>query len=331
MRLEQLAFGATILLAASTIAMGAADPQVSVDAHNKYRQMLNDGNLGSQPKPNPRIPMMIWDQATADNAQRHTDQCVWEHSDRADRDNAGENLAAGTSVSGAVDMWVDEEKDYTYPDGYSPATGHYTQVVWETSTRVGCGETRCSPLYDSNGNSMGTYNFVACQYQQAGNYNGLPPYRVDGGEPVPDPTPPTVRGSLGIPAAGSYQSGIGTISGWVCDANEVTIQIDDKDPKIAAYGTSRKDTIDICGDEYNGFGLLWSYNLFGEGEHRIRAYADGVMFADRKFNVGMIGTGEFIRGASGDYLLHDFPEAGQDVWIRWEQANQNFMILHEAR
>ena len=49
------------------------------------------------------------------------------------------------------------------------------------------------------------------------------------------------------PAPGSFQSGIGLISGWVCDAQAITISFDGGPPQEAAYGTSRGDTQAACG------------------------------------------------------------------------------------
>ena len=51
------------------------------------------------------------------------------------------------------------------------------------------------------------------------------------------------RGMVENPGANSYQSGIGVISGWVCEAEAVEIEIGDFLPQAAAYGTERMDTV----------------------------------------------------------------------------------------
>ncbi len=54
-------------------------------------------------------------------------------------------------------------------------------------------------------------------------------------------------GYLENPGAASFQSGIGVISGWTCDAEEVEIVLNGE-PQEAAYGTARLDTEAVCGD-----------------------------------------------------------------------------------
>ncbi|HEY8515079.1 MAG TPA: S8 family serine peptidase [Candidatus Binatia bacterium] len=131
-------------------------------------------------------------------------------------------------------------------------------------------------------------------------------------------------GVLENPAPSSFQSGIGIVSGWVCDATEVTLSIDGGTPSRAGYGTSRRDTEAVCGDTDNGFGLLLNWALLGDGTHTVTAYADGVPFGEATFTVTTLGS-EFVIGATGEYVLPDF--AGRDVTVRWEQAQQGFVIV----
>ena len=127
------------------------------------------------------------------------------------------------------------------------------------------------------------------------------------------------------PSSGSFQSGIGLFSGWVCDALQVEIEMNGTTRLQAAYGTIRSDTTGVCGDSNNGFALLFNWNLLGDGTHTVRALADGVEFGRARFTVTTLGT-EFLTGASGAYTLGDFPHANQNVRIDWQQASQNFVI-----
>src|SRR5712692_2378225 len=127
------------------------------------------------------------------------------------------------------------------------------------------------------------------------------------------------------PHQDSYQSGIGLIRGWACQANVIEIQIDNGPRMRAAHGTTRQDTRSVCGDDNNGFGLTWNWNITGGGTHRIRAYVDGNLFGDVTFHVATLGE-EFLRGASGDFTLKNFPRQGKDIIIRWQESAQNFVI-----
>jgi hypothetical protein len=132
--------------------------------------------------------------------------------------------------------------------------------------------------------------------------------------------------SLGAPADGSSQSGIGLIRGWVCEATEVTIRIDGGEEIPAVYGNPRGDTESLCGDSDNGFELLWNWNLSGDGEHTVEAFADGVSIGSSVFTVTTLGLGEFVRGLSGTFTLNDFPAEGQNTTVAWSEAEQNFLI-----
>ena len=139
--------------------------------------------------------------------------------------------------------------------------------------------------------------------------------------------PVWAQAALGNPQPGSYQSGIGVISGWVCEARQIEIEFDNDAANRwqAGYGTRRTDTQRVCGDSNNGFGLLFNWNLLGSGPHTVRAFADGVEFAHATVTVTTLGT-EFLRGASREATLPNFPQAGTDIVLRWQEAQQNFVI-----
>lgn len=90
------------------------------------------------------------------------DNCAFQHSQTA----YGENLAAGTSLSGAaaVELWYREAEQYNYrKHGFSMATGHFTQMVWAATRAVGCGTARCQGMqlwvchYDPPGNVLSLF------------------------------------------------------------------------------------------------------------------------------------------------------------------------------
>ncbi|XP_012072762.2 LOW QUALITY PROTEIN: pathogenesis-related protein 1 [Jatropha curcas] len=134
-----------------------------LDAHNQARTAVGVGPLS-------------WDDTVAAYAQNYAStrrrqragDCNLVHSGGP----YGENLAwssAELSGTDAVKMWVDEKAYYDYDsNSCSPGQmcGHYTQVVWSSSVRVGCAKVRCS-----NGGT-----FITCNYDPPGNYVGQKPY-----------------------------------------------------------------------------------------------------------------------------------------------------------
>ena len=135
------------------------------------------------------------------------------------------------------------------------------------------------------------------------------------------------QGVLENPQPASFQSGIGVISGWICSANVVEIEFDGGVRFEAAYGTSRADTAEVCGDTNNGFSLLFNWNLLGDGKHTVRVLADGDEVASVPVTVTTLGLGEFPTGLSGMFTLVDFPAAGDETDIQWQQSQQNFVIV----
>jgi hypothetical protein len=136
------------------------------------------------------------------------------------------------------------------------------------------------------------------------------------------------QGVLENPSPGSVKSGIAVLSGWKCSAaspTSITLTIDDLPPIQAAYGTGRGDTVPVCGDANNGFGVLFNFGLLPEGEHEIVARDAGVEFARAIFTTSRLGP-SFLTGATAVSFVRDFPEAGQGAFLFWEQASQNFTI-----
>lgn len=166
-----------VLLACSTFALASGAPaQPSAPdplgdlasrvlaAHNRERSMVG-------------APPLRWDAELAAHAASygpvlaHLGTLV--HSPRENRPGERENLAMawhGTmSPEALVGMWS-KEKQHLQP-GLFPAvsrTGqwediaHYTQMVWPTTTRVGCA------IYAAD------WDYLICRYSPPGNIDGKP-------------------------------------------------------------------------------------------------------------------------------------------------------------
>ena len=135
-------------------------------------------------------------------------------------------------------------------------------------------------------------------------------------------------GHLEIPEPNSVQSGIGVIAGWICEAKtvEVEVEIDGHTYRLpAAYGTDRADTRQECGDMGNGFGLLFNWNLLGDGVHRVAILVDREPWRRLRVQVKTLGE-EFVEGAEGRCEVANFPRPGEGVTLVWQESQQNFVI-----
>jgi hypothetical protein len=129
------------------------------------------------------------------------------------------------------------------------------------------------------------------------------------------------------PREGSIQSGIGVIRGWVCDARQISITIDGKTSINAAYGTSREDTLTICGDSNNGYGIVFNWNLLSDGPHTMAIIADGSGIKTVNFTTVTLGE-EFFSNLERQMQINDFPISGESVTVEWSEPDQNFKITN---
>lgn len=116
---------------------------------------------------------LVWDATVAASAASWAAGCKWAHTPN---NPYGQNIAAGTwstfGAKDATDLWYDEYKLYDFDKGeYSDATGHFTQMVWKGSKKLGCALQQCTAKQMGLGNS-GNANFVVCNYDPPGNWIG---------------------------------------------------------------------------------------------------------------------------------------------------------------
>jgi pathogenesis-related protein 1 len=140
-----------------------------VAAHNAARAAV-------VPAPATPLPQMQWSESDAEVARAYAAKCVFAHN--AARGPRGENLYANSggtkSPAAVVGSWVSEAKNYTYATNQcSGVCGHYTQVVWRDSVKVGCAMQRCTVNSPFGG---GAWDNWVCDYSPAGNFVGRKPY-----------------------------------------------------------------------------------------------------------------------------------------------------------
>jgi pathogenesis-related protein 1 len=138
-----------------------------VDAHNAIR-------AAAEPAPATPLPLVQWREDIAAVAAAWAATCVFEHS----TGDLGENLAIfsapQTTPAEVVAAWASEVADYDYAGNRcAPGRqcGHYTQLVWQTSTDIGCGVAACDDV-----DGFGEGVLFVCNYDPPGNVVGLRPY-----------------------------------------------------------------------------------------------------------------------------------------------------------
>jgi hypothetical protein len=133
--------------------------------------------------------------------------------------------------------------------------------------------------------------------------------------------------SLENPQPNSYQSGIGLLSGWSCTGPSVSMVVDGTLTLAMPYGSARTDTASVCGagNTNTGFGLLVNFNTLGPGTHSAQLLVNGAIAGTTQFTV-TVPAGEFMTGASKDVTVNDFPSAGRNTVLTWQQSQQNFAI-----
>ena len=139
--------------------------------------------------------------------------------------------------------------------------------------------------------------------------------------------------ALGIPGNEAKLSGVSVISGWKCEVEgDLTIVFNNDGKHIPLlYGTERTDVraAGQCLDNDHdnvGFVAIWNWGNLGDGEHTAVAYDDGVQFAESTFTVTTPGT-DFLKGASKQITVEDFPNPGDTTVLEWNQGTQHFEIV----
>ncbi|XP_015675161.1 glioma pathogenesis-related protein 1 isoform X2 [Protobothrops mucrosquamatus] len=149
-----------------------------IDIHNKFR---------SEVKPSAsNMLYMTFDLALARIARAWANKCVWKHNpnqryhpDRKFKPT-GENMWLGGAsrnpfnVFNPITAFHNEVNYYTFSTHQcTKVCGHYTQVVWAASYKVGCAVVYCRYMDGKEKNN----NILVCNYAPAGNYRGVRPYK----------------------------------------------------------------------------------------------------------------------------------------------------------
>ena len=171
-----------------------ADKDVFVDLHNSWRSKAATGQLTGNKKAK-ILNLMQWDNELEKSAKAYADLCNYQHSSEVGHSilpyTYGENLALTNQqmnttyvIEWANNAWAEEHVDFdhdTLECTPRKKCGHYTQMVWESSIRIGCAVSVCSEINAPEEELDGmAAMYVVCHYFPPGNFRGNPPYEYDG-------------------------------------------------------------------------------------------------------------------------------------------------------
>ncbi len=185
---KQQFIGVTLTGLATIIPLGIlssspAQAQTAIDLATLQSSALSKHNTY---RTTHQSPNLVLSDSLKSSAQAWADQIAksgnFAHSTTSNGENiyssytTASSIAADTLANDAVQSWYSEVSNYDYAKpGFSDNTGHFTQVVWKSTTQLGCGAAKGTETI--NGTVYNAF-YVVCQYSPAGNLEGQYPANV---------------------------------------------------------------------------------------------------------------------------------------------------------
>ncbi|KAK5056600.1 hypothetical protein LTR84_012132 [Exophiala bonariae] len=139
-----------------------------LDAHNIHRA-------------NHSVSDLSWDDKLAGIAAQIAASCVYAHDTSTGGGGYGQNIGAGSPPSDIPsmigDLMYNDEINFYPGYGGEPdmsnfhAWGHFSQIVWKSTTGVGCATQYCPNGLANTGGGVSPY-FTVCNYGPPGNFGG---------------------------------------------------------------------------------------------------------------------------------------------------------------
>lgn len=183
-RRAALAFALATASACGGEEAGPGVPPVQAPATiAEYLSAHDAVRAGASPAPVPPLAPLAWSSAAEAAAWGWASRCVWGHDPALGSLGMGQNIAAGIppghrSITDFVNLWAAEAADYDYASNTCAAgrvCGHYTQIVWRTTTSLGCFLVTCAGGSPPPG-WTGSWDYLVCDYVPPGNVAGQRPY-----------------------------------------------------------------------------------------------------------------------------------------------------------
>ncbi|KIW29186.1 uncharacterized protein PV07_05016 [Cladophialophora immunda] len=164
--------------AASTPTQAAPSP-ASTSVSSDYQQGILDSH--NMHRDNASVPHLTWSDDMASIAAQIAASCVYAHDTSTGGGGYGQNIGAGAPPSDIPAMITDEmyngEINFYPAYGVEPDMsnfekwGHYSQIVWKSTTSVGCATQYCPNGLANTGGNVSPY-FTVCNYSPPGNFGG---------------------------------------------------------------------------------------------------------------------------------------------------------------
>ncbi|NXR09624.1 CRSPL inhibitor, partial [Semnornis frantzii] len=160
------------------------DVGLVLDYHNRVRAQVSP--------PAANMEYMVWDEQLARAAEAWAARCLWDHGPPQLIKHVGQNLSIQSgrqrSVVDMVRSWHQEKQHYSFPHPHecsprcpskcsSSVCSHYTQMVWASSSRLGCALSTCTNI-QVWGSMWRHATLLVCNYAIKGNWLGEAPYKV---------------------------------------------------------------------------------------------------------------------------------------------------------
>lgn len=134
-------------------------------------------NSHNSHRTNASVPGLTWNDSLASIAVDIAVKCVYAHDTSAGGGGYGQNIGAGAPPEDIAAMITDQmyNGEINFYPGYGGEPdmsnferwGHYSQIVWKSTTSVGCATLLCSDGLTNTGASVRPY-FTVCNYSPPG-------------------------------------------------------------------------------------------------------------------------------------------------------------------
>ncbi|XP_017533267.2 peptidase inhibitor R3HDML [Manis javanica] len=164
--------------------ISAQDMNALLDYHNHIQASVHP--------PAANMEYMVWDERLARTAEAWAAQCIWAHGPSQLMRYVGQNLSIHSGGYGSVvdlmQSWSEEKRHYLFPDSRDcnphcpwhcsgPVCSHYTQMVWASSSQLGCAIHTCGSI-NVWGDTWHQAVYLVCNYAIKGNWIGEAPYKM---------------------------------------------------------------------------------------------------------------------------------------------------------